>query len=131
MKHFLLALLLIAVPVAAFTGFEMKFGATSAMATGDASLGDLSALKAIVADAQTIAGSGDLVASEKRMRDFETAWDEATKTLRGLNKDNWGHVDDAADVALKDLREAKPDPTKVKVTLAALMAALNDPTKAP
>lgn len=131
MKQFFLALLLIAVPVAAFTGFEAKYGTTSAMATGAASLGDLSALKAIIADVQSISDKGDLVAAEKRIRDFENAWDVATKTLRGLNKDDWGHVDEASDAALKDLRETKPDPAKVKVTLAALMAALNDPSKAP
>ena len=130
MKQFLLAIMLIAVPVAAFTGFEMKFGAAPAVAASAASLGDLSKLKAIIADVQAIADKGDLVAAEKRIRDFENDWDVATKTLRGLNKEDWGHIDDASDAALSDLREAKPDAAKVKVTLAALMAALNDPSKA-
>ena len=131
MKQFLLALILIAVPVAAFTGFEMKFATTPAVAAGATSLGDLSKLKAIIADVQGIADKGDLVAAEKRIRDFENDWDVATKTLRGLNKSDWGHIDDASDAALSDLRDAKPDAAKVKVTLAALMASLNDPTKAP
>ena len=131
MKQFLLALILIAAPVAAFTGFEMKFATSSAVASGAASLGDLSKLKAIIADVQAIADKGDLVAAEKRIRDFENDWDVATKTLRGLNKEDWGHIDDASDAALSDLRETKPDAAKVKVTVAALMAALNDPSKAP
>ena len=131
MKQFLLALVLIAVPVAAFTGFEMKFAATSAVAAGTTSLGDMSKLKAIIADVQSIADKGDLVGAEKRIRDFENDWDVASKTMRGLNKDDWGHVDDAADAAMSDLRDAKPDVAKVKATLAALMDALNDPSKAP
>jgi hypothetical protein len=131
MKQFLLAFMLIAVPVAAFTGFEMRFAATPAVAAAAASLGDLSKLKAIIVDVQAIADKGDLVAAEKRIRDFENDWDVATKTLRGLNKEDWGHIDDAADAAMSDLREAKPEAAKVKVTLTALMAALNDPSKAP
>ena len=130
MKQFLLAIILIAAPVAAFTGFEMKFVATPAVAAGSKSLGDLSKLKAIIVDVQAIAEKGDLVAAEKRIRDFENDWDVATKTLRGLNKEDWGHIDDASDAALSDLREAKPDAAKVKVTLAALLASLNDPSKA-
>jgi hypothetical protein len=131
MKQFLLALMLIAVPVAAFTVFEMKFAAAPAVAAGTTSLGDLSKLKAIIADVQAIAEKGDFVAAEKRIRDFENDWDVASKTMRGLNKDDWGHVDDAADAAMSDLRESAPDAAKVKVTLAALMASLNDPSKAP
>ena len=131
MKQFLLALMLIAVPVAAFTGFEMKFAATPAVAAGTTSLGDLTKLKTIIADVQAIANKGDLGAAEKRIRDFENDWDVASKTMRGLNKDDWGHVDDAADTAMRDLRDSAPDAAKVKVTLAALMAALSDPTKTP
>ncbi len=131
MKQFLLALVLIAIPVAAFTGFEMKFSSKSAVAAGTTSLGDMAKLKAIIADVQSIEDKGDLVGAEKRIRDFETAWDVASKTMRGLNKDDWGHVDDAADAAMSDLRDAKPDAAKVKATLAALMDALNDPSKAP
>ena len=129
MKQFLLALLLIAAPVAAFTGFEMKFATTPAVAAGTTSLGDLTSLKTIVTDVQAIADKGDLAAAEMRVRDFENAWDVASKTMKALNKDDWGNVDDAADAAMKDLRESAPDAAKVKVSLAALMASLNDPSK--
>ena len=131
MKQLLLALILIAVPVAAFTGFEMKFGAAPAVAAGTTSLGDMTSLKTIIADVQAIADKGDLFKAEIRIRDFENAWDVASKTMRGLNKVDWGHVDDAADAAMSDLREATPDAAKVKVTLAGLMSALTDPSKAP
>ena len=129
MKQFLLAIILIAAPVAAFTGFEMKFAATPAVAAGTTSLGDLSSLKTIVASVQEIANKGDLFGAEIRIRDFENAWDVASKTMKALNKDDWGHVDDAADAAMKDLRESAPDAAKVKITLAALLASLNDPSK--
>ena len=131
MKQFLLALILIAVPVLAFTGFEMKFATAPAVAAGTTSLGDMTTLKTIIADVQATADKGDLVGAEKRIRDFENAWDVASKTMKALNKDDWGHVDDAADAAMKDLRESAPDAAKVKETLAALMASLNDPAKAP
>ena len=131
MKHFLLALCLIALPIAAFTGFEMKFASMPAGAASGSSLGDLSALKTIVTDIQAVAGKGDLVAAEKRARDFESAWDLATNSLRAMNKADWGNIDDASDAMLKAVREKTPDAKKVNETLATLMAALNDPSKAP
>ena len=130
-KQFLLAAVLIAVPVAGFTAFEMNFATTPAVAAGTTSLGDLSTLKTIITDVQAIADKGDLVGAEKRIRDFESAWDVASKTMRGLNKDDWGNVDDAADAAMSDLRDSAPDAAKVKVSLAALLATLTDPSVAP
>ena len=79
MKQLLLAYALIAVPVAGFTIVELHVPATPAAAARPAgeSLGDLSALEAIVTDTQTIAKSGDLAAAQTRITDFETQWDDA------------------------------------------------------
>jgi hypothetical protein len=135
MKNFLLSVVLIALPVALFaTGYKLMPGAatapTQAVADGP-SLGDMSAFTAIVSDVQTISTGGDLVAAGKRITDFETAWDDAQKTLRPINTGYWGNVDDAADAALSALRAATPDPAEVKTTLASLLAELADPSLVP
>ena len=129
MKQFLLAVLLVVIPVAAFAGFQIYFQpSTSSPANSAASLGDLSNLRAIVTDVQTIARSGDFVAAEKRITNFETAWDDAEPNIRPLNTAAWGNVDDAADAAIHALRTSTPDVARVSETLSALVAALDDPS---
>lgn len=130
LKQYALALVLIAAPVAVFSGSEHYFIAATPAEAAAAPLGDLSAMKTIVADVQAIAAKGDMPAAEKRITDFETAWDEAEPTLRPMNKDAWGNVDGAADAALKALRAKTPDAAKVASTLAGLAAALDNPAAA-
>lgn len=125
MKQFLLAAVLIIIPVAAFSTFEVYLAEAPATA---ATLGDLTSLKAIVGDVQAIAAKGDLTAAETRVTDFETAWDDAESTMRPLNAAAWGTVDEASDAALHALRAKAPDAAKVTTALAGLMAALNDPS---
>lgn len=128
MKQILLAIVLIIVPVAAFTGFNLYRSHAAAAA---ASLGDLGPFKTIISDVETIAKSGDFTAAETRISDFETAWDEAQSTLRPLNTAAWGNIDEAADAAFSALRASAPDAGKVTSTLTGLMSALDDPTMTP
>lgn len=128
MKQILLAVALILVPVAAFTGFNLYWSHATVLA---ASLGDISPFKTIISDVQAAAASGDLAAAETRITDFETAWDDAASTMRPLNTDAWANIDDAADAALAALRTGSPDAGQVASTLATLMGELNDPTVAP
>lgn len=124
MRQALLALMLIVAPVLVFAGFtKYQSGASAA----EAVLGDLSVLKTIVVDVQTIAKSGDLVAAKKRITDFETEWDDAEKKMRPMNKVAWGNVDEAADNALSALRADQPQSGKVSDTLAALEQRLDSP----
>jgi hypothetical protein len=125
-KQVLLAVALIAVPVAGFTGFQV-YARTTVVA--DSGLGDLSPLKAIIADVQALAAKGDLVGAAKRITDWESAWDAGETAIRPLNKAYWANIDAASDDALKALRSPKPSSDEVTKTLAALMAALNDPSK--
>ena len=125
-KQVLLAVALIAVPVAGFSGFEVYARST---VVADSGLGDLSPLKAIIADVQALAAKGDLVGAAKRITDWESAWDAGETAIRPLNKAYWGNIDAASDDALKALRSPKPSSDEVTKTLAALMAALNDPSK--
>lgn len=128
MKQILLATALIALPVAAFTGFNRYTSqasvATSASSTG---LGDLSTFSAIVTDVQAIAAKGDLVAAKTRIKDFETAWDDQASALRAMDGNAWGSIDDAADATLAALRAGTPDAAEVIATLTALQATLRNP----
>jgi hypothetical protein len=127
MKQFLLAMALIALPVAAFTSYQVYMGRTTvATEASAASLGDLSAFSAIVTDVQSIAAKGDLTAAKARMKDFEIMWDENETGLKPMDPARWGQIDEAADAALSALRTGTPDPATVSETLVALQAGLQD-----
>jgi len=128
MKQILLAILLIAVPVAAFTGFQV-YATSKNTAPAAAGLGDLSSLKIIIADVQALAAKGDLAGAAKRVTDFESAWDQGEPAIRPLNPTFWGNIDGASDAALKALREPTPSAAKVEKNLSSLMAELTDPSK--
>ena len=133
MKQLLLASALIVLPVGAFTAFNLYAAGpgiaetSAAPATG---LGDMSAFSSVVADIQTIAATGDLAAAKARIKDFETAWDDQAATLRALDGNAWGTIDDASDAALDALRAGTPDAAAVDTTLAALLATLTSPVAA-
>lgn len=133
MKQLLLATALIVVPVGAFTAFNLYAAGPSvaaATATPARGLGDMSAFSTIVDDVQTIAATGDLAAAQTRITDFETAWDAQAGTLRALDGNAWGTIDDAADAALGALRAGTPDAAAVNSTLTALQATLTSPVAA-
>ena len=125
MRQFFFALVLILVPVAAFTSFEILWQTPGAAA---ASLGDLTALRTVVADVQSKAAAGDLAAAKTRITDFETAWDDGEPGMRPLNPEAWGTIDAASDKALKAVRAATPESAKVTAALDGLQKALADPT---
>ncbi len=125
MKQFLLATALIALTVAAFTGYSAFAAAASANAAV-ASLGDLSSFRTIITDVQSIASTGDLAAAKARIKDFEIAWDDNETGLKPMDPAHWREIDDAADGALTALRTGAPDPAQVTETLVALQSALQD-----
>ena len=136
MRNLLLSVALIAAPVgifaAAYTALiPAQNEAQAATIAAAPSLGDMSAFTTIIADVQVIADTGDLSAAEKRMTDFEAAWDDAAGTLRPINTTYWGNIDVAADAALDALRAGTPEAAGVKIALAGLQAELADPAKAP
>ena len=125
MKQILLATALIVAPVGAFTAFQVTFVGS---AQADATLGDLSPMITIISDVQKIAATGDFAGAATRITDWETAWDDAETGMRPLNPTAWGNIDQASDGALKSLRRGTPTAAVVTPALAALMAALNNPT---
>lgn len=129
MRQLLLALVLIAVPVALFSAYELY--STDTAHAAQSGLGDLSNFKKIVGDVQALASMGDMVGAARRITDWESAWDQAETAIRPLNQSEWGNIDQASDGALGAVRASAPAPDKVKAALATLMAELNDPSKAP
>ncbi len=125
MKKILLATALVLVPVGAVTTVQLSFVSAAQAA---ASLGDLSPMIVIVTDVQKSAATGDFAKAATRITDWETAWDDAADKMRPLNKGAWGKIDDASDAALDAVRAKSPDAATVTPALAALLAALNNPT---
>ena len=125
MKQLLLATALVVLPAAGF--FALMPRAPEAAVSAPAGLGDLTPFETIVTDVQSIAATGDFVAAEKRVSDFETAWDDAEPQLRARDAASWGSVDDAADAAFAALRAGDPDKAKIAATLSVLQSTLRMP----
>jgi hypothetical protein len=94
------------------------------------SLGDLSAMHAIVADTLVLARAGDLPGAEKRITDFETTWDEAEPTMRPLDTATWTMLDHLSDAAIEALRTDPPSPEVAIAAVDKLLVALDNPTDA-
>jgi hypothetical protein len=134
MRNLLLSVALIAAPVAVFSAGYMLLAPAAqvqAATTTAPSLGDMSSFVTIINDVESIATTGDFTAAEKRITDFEGAWDQAAGTLRPINSSYWGNIDDAADAALSALRAKAPVAANVTGTLADLQTALTDPSLSP
>ncbi len=126
MRQFILALALIIAPVAIFAGLRHYVGSAPAETAG---LGDLSQFKIIISDVQSLVSKGDLPAAARRITDYETAWDQAETAIRPLDQIGWNNIDAASDAALKALRQSPPSTDRIDKSLAALMAALDNPAK--
>ena len=90
------------------------------------SLGDLSSFKTIADDTLKLVTAGKLPEAKNRIKDLETAWDVAHKSLQALNKDQWTIIDQALDKALKQLRAATPTVGGSTDALNALLKTIND-----
>lgn len=124
MKQILLATALIALPVAAFTGFQMAFPTSQANAGAAAGIGDTAIFTTIITDVQALAAKGDVEGAKTRITDFELAWDENSKGLRPMDPTLWDTIDGAADAALSSVRASTPDAAAITKALADLQTAL-------
>ena len=85
-------------------------------------LGDLSAFRKIADDTLGLVQKNDLIAAKTRIKDLETAWDDAEGTLKKLNPENWTSVDKSIDRALAQVRSGKPDAAACETALKTLIA---------
>ena len=99
----------------------------SAMAAS-AKLGDMGSFEAIASDTLLLVDKGDMKGAEKRITDFETAWDDAESALYPKDKTAWSAIDDAADAAIASLRTGSPDAVEAQRSVSALIDTLKDPS---
>ena len=88
-------------------------------------LGDLAPFARITSDTLVLVQRGDLNAAKVRIKDLETAWDDAEKQMRPKSPSDWKSLDKSIDRALAQLRAKKPDAAGCEATLKALIAQID------
>ena len=123
MKKLLLALTFLTMPIIA-----TSFGVQNVYAAATLSkLGDLSAMRKIVADTLVLVNANDIKGAVKRITEYETAWDKNTARLKKLDTKTWQVIDEASDTAISTVRYALAKPDEKKKDLADLISALDNP----
>ena len=87
-------------------------------------LGDLSTFRAITQDTLDKLNAGDQRGATTRIRDLETAWDNAEARLKPKNSAEWTKIDEKIDAALRQLRAVNPNPANEKTALQDLLDVL-------
>jgi len=87
-------------------------------------LGDLTPFRAITQDTLATLRSGNQAAATDRVRDLESAWDDAQARLQARNPAAWTAIDTKIDKVLREMRATSPDVSRETQALDALLAAL-------
>lgn len=97
----------------------------STVAASASRLGDLSAFRAIAQDTHARLLAGDIPSAKARIRDLETAWDDAEAGLKPRAAADWHAIDKAIDKALDVLRASKPEMSACRQAVTELLAAFD------
>jgi uncharacterized membrane-anchored protein len=85
---------------------------------------DVAKFRTITQDSLTEVQADDQVAATRRIKDLETAWDDAQPTLQPLDDASWTVLDGQIDSVLKALRAGNPDRRAETHSLTTLLASL-------
>lgn len=85
-------------------------------------LGDLSLFIKIAEDSLKLVEADDLPSAKRRIKDLETAWDDAEAKLRSMSPADWTSVDASIDRVLSKLRASQPDKNACVNALTAFIA---------
>lgn len=85
-------------------------------------LGDLSAFKKIAEDTLALVEKDQLADAKSKIKELETAWDDAESQMKPLNSEKWNSLDKSIDRALAQLRTAQPDQASSSAALKKLIA---------
>src|SRR5262249_31791943 len=88
-------------------------------------LGDLSAYRKIAVDTLEIVKKGDMAAAKARIKDLESAWDDAEETMKPRSPEKWTSVDKSIDRALASLRSGTPVQLVCSNDLETLLAKID------
>lgn len=84
-----------------------------------------SSFRAIAENTLTIVNAGDVTRAKARIKDLETAWDNAEATLRPRDPERWRTIDKAIDAALAQLRASRPQAPAANDALQNLLGSLD------
>ncbi|WP_206869225.1 hypothetical protein [Clostridium zeae] len=87
-------------------------------------LGDLSSFIKIEKDALALVNNGDLAGAKTRVKDLETAWDNAQANIQTKNPEKWTQIDGTIDKVLSQLRSSNPKQAACKSALEASISAM-------